>query len=147
MGTGMFERLSKRLIRRKKRVANFTAVLILVLSILVPAPAFSSGNLFGGPKGGIKSIRPENGKIVDGVVVTQSQQLILYVEFEGGSPSHIQICDNEMFELCEWQRMRFDGRITYTLSEGAGMKKIYLRAKYLGRPAKTAVLTVNYMPK
>ena len=147
-------KMAERVFNRHTGLKFWPAILCLtvwiaVFGIVFPEPVLSGCGAMStsAQKGDVISVKPVNGTMVDDVIVTDVRELILYVEFEGGNPSFFQICDNEMFELCEWQRMRFDGKIVYTLSEGAGMKKVYLRAKFLNKPGRTMVMVVNYTPK
>ena len=132
-------------------VAAFT-----IFGVLNTASAYDSGSsggagdsdfLGGGRQGDVKSVDPQNVEVDDdGYIVVDDPTVTLYVQFVG-NPTHYQLCEDQLFKECQWKRLRFDGKITFTLSEGAGLKKVYLRARFLNRPGETKVLNVKYVPK
>jgi hypothetical protein len=84
---------------------------------------------------------------VDGVFVTKTVDIVIVASFQGQPPpTHIQICESADFSNCSWQPLPFSGRISYRLTEGAGLKTIYLRARHLGRVGQPATIMVKYQP-
>ena len=97
------------------------AVVFLVMSWAVPASE-GAGNC-----ATVTAFSVNNG-----AKTTTSRLVTIQVKFKG-SPTHYVICENAEFVDCTWAPMPYDGKITYELSEGNGLKTIYFRAKRFNR--------------
>ena len=102
-------------------LAVATMAVVLVMLWIVPASE-GSGNC-----ATVTSFRINNG-----AKTTTSRLVTIQVKFQG-SPTHYVICEDPEFVDCNWKAMPYDGKITYELSEGNGVKTIYFRAKRFNR--------------
>lgn len=131
-------------------VVFFSIFLTLIYSFSCPASSSSGGG--GDIKSAekaviIKSIEVVNGWMADdGIIETNDPMIVLYLKLDR-NPSHYIICEEPKFIKCEWQNFPYSGRVSYVLSEGVGIKKIYFRAKFLGVQGPVKTLTVRYTPK
>ncbi|MEW6266300.1 MAG: hypothetical protein AB1641_24770 [Thermodesulfobacteriota bacterium] len=132
-----------------------TAILTFLLIILafIPQVLASSGGGGGGDTAdpsaaSTVSSMSVNGQGVSGdqTINTSDRTVTLEVSFVG-QPNEFQVCEDRSFKGCSWKNLPFNGRIAVILSEGAGLKKIYFRARYLGRPGPVMVANVNYVPR
>ena len=127
--------------------AGFIAILLLVT---VPEKSIGSsgggGDMFGNNQAEVDKFEIVGDLPVEnGVRVTKDREIVIEVTFKGAA-SHYQICENADFTGCGWQKLPFNGRIRFLLSEGSGIKKIYFRARYLRQQSTVITAEVNYQP-
>lgn len=126
-----------------RRATGIAAVAITILFII------SISSVFAGKDDSSSRQNPANVisiEINNGAPSTSEQVVVIQVQVVG-NPSHYMACEHPQFEGCEWMRMPMNGIIKFKLSEGGGLKKIYFRAKYLGRIGDTVVASINYQPQ
>ena len=113
-------------------LAALTFTLALLLFVTVAPPEAESANRCAD----VTAIMVNGQVVSEGVPVkVTSRTITIEVKFFNEA-THYHVCEASNFSGCPWVSMPADGRITFVLSEGNGIKTIYFQAKNLGTKGK-----------
>lgn len=124
---------------RNAKILTTFMILAVALVWAVNASGSGEGRL---ARGGSEETHIVSIEINDGAAKTNEREITIKLEFIG-RPTEYIVCEDKEFVDCHWKRLPFNGIIKFILSEGSGIKKLYFRGKYLGKPGKIKTATIE----